>query len=232
MITRLAPADFAFSLDGNEQYKELGVFASLWTAIQGDSRLRQFFQHLSFVEQPLHRSVALDPAIANFSRHLELPRTIIDESDAEVGSLRTALDIGYAGTSHKNCKGVCKGIANRCLIAALASEFPAGRYLMTAEDLTNTGPIALQQDLAVQAVLGNSSVERNGHHYFNGLRSFPKPWWQPVADAHPDLYDLDKGGWPRVRARAGMLELDSVNRAPFGYNFNLPLVEKDLVYSV
>ncbi len=41
---------------------------------------------------------------------------IIDESDAEIGDLARAAGLGYAGTSHKNCKGVMKGAAHRCLI--------------------------------------------------------------------------------------------------------------------
>ena len=40
---------------------------------------------------------------------------------------------------------------------------------MTSEDLSNIGPIALMQDLAVIGTLGINHTERNGHHYFKGL---------------------------------------------------------------
>ena len=36
---------------------------------------------------------------------------------ATLDSLPTALALGYVGTSHKNCKGIVKGIANACLLA-------------------------------------------------------------------------------------------------------------------
>jgi hypothetical protein len=152
-----------------------------------------------------------------------LPPMIIDESDAEIDSLQKALALGYAGTSHKNCKGICKGIANRCLVLALASDHQNTRFLMSGEDLANTGPVALLQDLAVQAVLGIESVERNGHHYFCGLKVFPRAWWDPLARAHPDLYTIENGGWPRVMVRGGMMAVGTINSAPFGCNFELPV---------
>jgi hypothetical protein len=220
-IERVAPADFAFSLDGNEQYKNLDDFVALWSAIQANASLRQFFKHLLFIEQPLHRSVALEPTIADLRRYPALPPIIIDESDAEIDSLKRALALGYAGTSHKNCKGVCKGIANRCTLLALTSDHPGGSFLMSGEDLTNTGPVALLQDLAVQAVLGIESVERNGHHYFCGLKMFPRPWWEPLARAHPDLYIVENNDWPRAQVRDGKMALGTVNRAPFGCDFEL-----------
>jgi hypothetical protein len=89
---------------------------------------------------------------------------IIDESDAELDSLPRALALGYHGTSHKNCKGVFKGIANACLLEALRRQSGGDRLVMSGEDLANIGPVALLQDLAVVATLGVSSVERNGHH--------------------------------------------------------------------
>jgi hypothetical protein len=59
----------------------------------------------------------------------EAPPMIIDESDAELTSLRRALELGYRGTSHKNCKGVFKGLANRCLVESVSSQAP-GRTMV------------------------------------------------------------------------------------------------------
>ena len=79
---------------------------------------------------------------------------IIDESDGEIDCMRRALALGYRGTSHKNCKGVIKGIANRCLIEWYRrNRSDDGPWLMSGEDLANVGPVALLNDLAVMAVL-------------------------------------------------------------------------------
>ena len=73
---------------------------------------------------------------------------IIDESDGGLESSREALRLGYVGTSHKNCKGVFKGIANACLIAKRKAEDLGGRFELSSEDLANVGPVAMLQDMA------------------------------------------------------------------------------------
>ena len=52
-------------------------------------------------------------ALAAWTKH---PPFIIDEADASLGDLPRALALGYAGTSHKNCKGLTKGLANAALL--------------------------------------------------------------------------------------------------------------------
>ena len=44
---------------------------------------------------------------------------------------------------------------------------------MTGEDLTIQAGLALQQDLALVSLLGLTHVERNGHHYVNGMAGLP-----------------------------------------------------------
>jgi hypothetical protein len=218
IVQRLAPDDFAFSLDGNEQFHDLNAFRDYWHALWAPAELAAFFRHLLFVEQPLHRAVALQRETADFSGRWTLrPPIIIDESDADLESLPRALTLGYAGTSHKNCKGVFKGIANACLLQYLQRFAAPGTYIMSGEDLANIGPIALLQDLAVAATLGVSSVERNGHHYFAGLSMFPPELQRQTLAAHGDLYRPGPGGWPTLAIRDGTLALGSVVAAPFGF---------------
>jgi L-alanine-DL-glutamate epimerase-like enolase superfamily enzyme len=167
--------DFAFTLDGNEQFKSFAGFREFWEALRADESLKPFLTKLLFVEQPLHRSLALHKdAAAALADWPDRPPFIIDESDGELDSLPAALALGYDGTSHKNCKGVIKGVANRCLLAHRQEQSPARPFLMSGEDLCNVGPVALLQDLAVCAALGIKSVERNGHHYNAGLSQFPR----------------------------------------------------------
>jgi hypothetical protein len=222
VIETHAPADYAFSLDGNEQFRALADFRAFWDALGRRADFRRFFTHLLFVEQPFHRDVALrSDAVAGLADWPDRPPLIIDESDAEIESLPQALRLGYAGTSHKNCKGVFKGIVNACLLAQRRRERPNSSLILSGEDLANIGPVALLQDLAVCAVLGITSVERNGHHYFAGLSMFPQEVQRQVLQAHGDLYRPSRDGWPTLSIRDGGLSIRSLLSAPFGVGFPL-----------
>jgi len=218
IVWESGPKEVAFSLDGNEQFRSLDEFRRYWGQIEPEpSRRFLLFEGLMFVEQPFHRSVALDPEeVGGLKRWEGHPPLIIDESDAELTSLPRALELGYSGTSHKNCKGVFKGIANACLIAHLRQQSPKQLTILSGEDLANIGPIALLQDLAVCAALGIESVERNGHHYFAGLSMFPEEVQRQILTAHPDLYHPSRDLWPTLTIEDGRLSLRSVNAAPFG----------------
>lgn len=222
VIRANAAPDYAFTLDGNETYHDVADFRALWQAITGDPELAAFLRHLIFVEQPLHRDVALsEETRQTLTRWPERPPIIIDESDGEIGSLPRALDCGYVGTSHKNCKGLFKGIANACLIERLRRENPGRPYLLSGEDLANIGPVALLQDLAALATLGIDHAERNGHHYFRGLTMLPPDVQESVLSAHPDLYRRHEQGFPTLNVRRGRIDVGSVVDAPFGCDFLL-----------
>ena len=242
IVAANAPGDYGFTLDGNESFRSAAPFAEFWRDVT--ARVPEFFRHLIFVEQPFHRDLALDDSIGEFfAQWPDRPPVIIDESDATTASLPRALALGYAGTSHKNCKGVCKSVCNAALLERLrqsgsglgaakgrgteapptfGTEAPP-TFVMSGEDLTNIGPVALLQDLAVAAALGIESVERNGHHYFAGLSMFPKNVQRTVLGAHGDLYAETSRGWPAVAIRDGMLAIESLNRAPFGTGFEMDL---------
>ena len=223
IIQRERGSNFAFTLDGNEQFRTLAAFRAFWEEITRSERLKDFLSRLIFVEQPVHRDEALKPEVGEALRDWPgHPPLIIDESDGALESLPTALSLGYAGTSHKNCKGIFKGVANRCLLLKRAAGgTPAARYLMSGEDLCNVGPVALLQDLAVCAALGIQSVERNGHHYNAGLSQFPKPVQDQVLKSHADLYHASSAGWPTLTINGGLVQLASVNQSPFGVRFVL-----------
>ncbi len=212
---------FAFTLDGNEFYHDIGAFRVLWDRLAATPRIADFLRRgLLFVEQPLHRDAALAPSTAAaLNAWPQRPTMIIDESDGTLGAVRQALDAGYHGTSHKNCKGVFKGIANACLLEARRRQGHA-RLVMSCEDLTNVGPIALLQDLAVIATLGITHAERNGHHYFAGLSALPADVQRSVLAVHGDLYHAHTtpqgDTWPTLRIERGAIVIDSAVAAPFG----------------
>ena len=212
-----------FTLDGNEQYATMARFQDHWQKLNSDTSIRRMVdQSLLFVEQPVHRDSALLPEVKKtVSDWQDAPPIIIDESDAEIDSLPTALKLGYSGTSHKNCKGILKSIA---ALGTIKKEQSVNRQLiLSAEDLGNIGPVALLQDLAVVAALGISHAERNGHHYFAGLGMFPEPIQNQTAIDHPDLYQREPSGLLALRPTQGQLYLDSVNAAPLGISQQIEL---------
>jgi hypothetical protein len=140
-----------------------------------------------------------------------------------VESLPLALELGFAGSTYKNCKGVFRGVANACLLEHRRRRAPGRAYLFSAEDLANVGPIALLQDLAAVATLGLIHVERNGHHYFPGLAMLPPDVQATTLRDHGDLYRPAPGGYPTLDIRSGELRLDSVVEAPFGARALVPV---------
>ena len=224
-VLEAASPGFRFTLDGNEQYGDVATFREHWEAYRGEAALRSLFGggRLLFVEQPLHREVALTGGVGDaLASWPDAPPMIIDESDGELDSLRRALELGYRGTSHKNCKGVIKGLANRCLIEWHRRNRPeAGPWVMSGEDLANVGPVALLNDLAAMAVLGIGDVERNGHHYFAGVGMFPRALQATVCKAHPDLYTMRPEGYASLLIAAGSLSTRSVLASPFGHGLEL-----------
>ncbi|MFT5125165.1 MAG: hypothetical protein ACI9TH_001846 [Kiritimatiellia bacterium] len=208
--------DIQFTLDGNEQFHSVAAFQDCWSQLTGDPDLEAFMRQLVFVEQPFHRDIALNTETSEaLLAWLERPPMIIDESDADLHSASDAMNQGYVGTSHKNCKGVFKGIANACLIKR------SQHGILSGEDLVNVGPVALLQDLAVAASLGITHIERNGHHYFRGLDAFPASIQLAVLEQHGDLYETHSAGFPTLAIQQGEIDIHSVLESPFGYSFDL-----------
>ena len=123
MLEDHAPADYAFSLDGNEQFRDAGAFRT--TGTRADARtpeLRRFFAHLLFVEQPFHRDVALrGPAVGGLKDWADRPPMIIDESDGDLHSLPQALASRLRRHQPQELQGRLQGHPER-----LPARAPAG----------------------------------------------------------------------------------------------------------
>jgi hypothetical protein len=85
---------------------------------------------------------------------------------------------------------------------------------MSGEDLTIQAGLALQQDLALASILGLTHVERNGHHYVNGMAALPQDEQDAFLAAHPDLYERSHGA-VRVHIEDGMLAIGSLDCAGY-----------------
>ncbi len=203
------------SLDGNEQYDDLAALRALWTRMCAEPKLARLVAAIEFIEQPINRKHALEKDVSELSA---IKPVIIDESDAELASFPSARALGYRGVSSKMCKGLYKSVLNaaRCAHwnAASANDAPDTRYFMTAEDLTTQAGLSVQQDLALVALLGMTHVERNGHHYVNGMAGLPEGEQAAYLAAHPDLYERRHGA-VRLKIRAGELAIGSLAGAGF-----------------
>ncbi len=201
-----AGAAYFTSLDGNEQYESAGQVAELLTRMRASPRLARLTASTLFVEQPINRKSALE---ADFNAvKLGLP-VIVDESDGTLDTFELARARGYTGISSKTCKGLYKSILNAARCEKWNAAAGAPRYFMSAEDLTTQAGLSVQQDLALVSLLGISHVERNGHHYVNGMAALPRAEQQAFLDAHPDLYE-DSHGAVRLAIRDGRIALGSL----------------------
>ena len=180
---------------------------SWWAALREDARLKRLASSIVYIEQPIRRSHALSGDISALA---EDKPVIIDESDDSLEAFPRARRLGYSGVSSKTCKGIYKSILNAARCRMWNMEEGRDRYFMSGEDLTIQAGLALQQDLALVSLLGLSHVERNGHHYVNGMAGLPEAEQDAFLRAHRDLYERSHGA-VRPRISGGMLEIKSLD---------------------
>jgi hypothetical protein len=174
---------YTVSLDANEAFAEPSALADFLGTLSGEPRLKRFWSSVRYVEQPFDRTVALNRDLTGwrFSRPL-----VIDESDDSDEAFALGLKLGYSGVSVKTCKGVGRALRNASRAASSTTD---GRSaFITGEDLCVQPGIALQQNIALGAVLALPDAERNGHHFGPGPRHLPRTERTALRVAHPDLY--------------------------------------------
>ena len=194
------------SLDGNEQYKNAEEVAELLSAMRATPALNRMVNSIMFVEQPISRAHALDTDLSHMA--LGLP-VIMDESDGTLDAFVQAKDKGYSGISSKTCKGIYKSFLNAARCQQWNAERTGKHFFMSGEDLTVQAGLSIQQDLALVNLLGITHVERNGHHYVNGLASCTKQEQTDFLQSHGDLYENSFGA-TRVKISGGRLNIASL----------------------
>lgn len=211
VVSETAGDDFQLTVDGNEQCHDLDGLVEFLRSLGADPVGQKLLERLVCIEQPLARAATFAesarPGLAALS---EFAPVIIDEADHGIEALPRALELGYGGVSMKNCKGVMRAMLQRGLCEKRGA-------LQSAEDLTNLGVLALQQDLCTVAALGLTNVERNGHHYFRGLSHLSEVEAQSAAEVHPDLWERTAGE-TRLRIEGGELDLGSLQGIGYGYD--------------
>ena len=201
-----SPSPYRCTLDGNEQYDDIDGVIALWRKMGETPALRRLVSSIAFIEQPINRKTALERDVASLGKEKPL---IIDESDGDLDAFPRARALGYAGVSSKTCKNFYKSILNaaRCAMWNAAAGRPV--HFMSGEDLTTQAGLSVQQDLALVSLLGLDHVERNGHHYVNGMADLPASEQQAFLAVHPDLYQRS-GGAVRLKIADGMLAIGSL----------------------
>jgi len=197
------PYDYGITLDANEQYADLGALSALVDRLDRDDALAPIAAKLLYIEQPMPRDITRQSPLGSLANR----DFIIDEADDSYQAFPDARALGYRGISSKSCKGIYKAIVNA---ARAAKSTAAGeKCFVTGEDLTCQAGLAVQQDLALGALIGVTHAERNGHHYVDGFAGTPAGEAQAFLAAHPDLYVSD-GGKIRLLIRDGNLSTDTL----------------------
>jgi hypothetical protein len=197
------PYDYSVTLDANEQYADLARLGALADRLDRDKALAPIATKLLYIEQPMPRDITRQSPLGALAKR----DFIIDEADDSYGAFPAARALGYRGISLKSCKGIYKAIVNATRAAKWNAE--GENYFVTGEDLTCQAGLAVQQDLALGALIGITHAERNGHHYVDGFAETPAAEAQAFLNAHPDLYVGD-GDKVRLSIHNGDLSTDSL----------------------
>jgi hypothetical protein len=200
--------DYRVTLDANEQYSDPAALGLLVNRLDRGSALKPIASKLLYIEQPMPRDITkASPLGALASRDF-----IIDEADDSYDAFPAARALGYRGISSKSCKGIYKSVINATRAAKWSAAGDA--CFIAGEDLTCQAGLAVQQDLALGALIGVTHAERNGHHYVDGFGDTPAAEAQAFLAAHPDLYISD-GGKIRLAIHDGDLLTGSLTTPGF-----------------
>ena len=202
------------TLDGNEQFKTIEQLLEFTRRLQAHAPLQRFWRSVLFLEQPLDRGIAWDSPLQD----ADLGQAVIaDESDGTLNAFLRARELGYRGISSKACKGFYKSILNRVRCHLWNRAKGTEHFFMSGEDLTTQAGVAVQQDLALAALLGLDHVERNGHHYVKGFAGVSSREAEDFLEAHPGLYGR-VDGTVCLQIREGCLDLSSLGGPGFACN--------------
>ena len=166
-------------------------FQTFWAAIQDHDALRPFFERLLFIEQPLHRDVALGHVVRSISGWPDraalssMNRTPPSTASTPPCALATPAPVTRIAKAFQ-------GLINRCLIDNAERRETT---IMSGEDLCNVGPVALLQDLAVCAALGIEAWNATAIIITPDCPNCPCRPLAPGSIIPPDGWPLDWSIW-------------------------------------
>lgn len=202
------PYDYRVTLDANEQYADLAALSALVDRLDREAALGPIAAKLLYIEQPMPRDITRQLPLGALARR----DFIVDEADDSYDAFPVARALGYRGISSKSCKGIYKSVINATRAAKWSAD--GEKCFIAGEDLTCQAGLAVQQDLALGALIGVTHAERNGHHYVDGFGDTPAAEAEAFLAAHPDLYIRD-GGRVRLAIHDGDLLTGSLTTPGF-----------------
>ena len=182
--------DYRATLDGNEQYDSVEGIAELWRRMARDAGAEAARRC-----DPVHR--AADQARGRAQSPGRSARARASADHRRVGwragrrsrrRSRSAMPASRARTARASTSRCSTPRAWRSSMRAAGS----ARYFMSGEDLTTWAGVSVQQDLALVSLLGLTHVERNGHHFIDGMGFAPEREQRAFVAAHPDLYAKER----------------------------------------
>lgn len=190
------------TIDGNEQFENTSQLAELFSRLDSTPSLAALRAAVAYIEQPFGRAITLETPLGSLGSRIPF---LIDESDDGDGAFGRAVTMGYRGVSSKTCKGIYRSLLKAVRIRTSGDS----RLFLSGEDLTCQAGTSVQQDLALVGLLGLTHVERNGHHYVDGMQGASVGEMDAFAAAHPDLYRRDASGL-HLDIRGGEVALQSL----------------------
>lgn len=177
--------DYLCTLDANEQFADPDALEQFVDALAARPKLKWLMSNLTFIEQPMPRATTMDIPLGAL---VERTAFAIDEADDHDDAFLQAKAVGYRGVSSKSCKGLYRALLNGVRAAVWNAELGRPHFFVSAEDLCTQPGLALQQDLALAAMLGCADVERNGHHFGDGKTGITSMSAQRLRTDFPELY--------------------------------------------
>src|SRR5262245_10026895 len=130
-------AAYGVTVDGNEQFHTMEEFAEFLEKATAEPSLAKFWGSTAWIEQPVERGSALSDAVAGALRRASRVKpVIIDESDGTDEAVDRALEMGYAGISAKNCKGLYRTLHSFRRVRGAGA-------VLSSEDLMNIPVVPL-----------------------------------------------------------------------------------------
>lgn len=169
-------SDWAYSLDFNEQCRDVGYLLDFLAQIREKSG--GAFERVAYIEQPTARDLRANPE-NKMHEAAGIRPVVIDESLEDFESLLLARDLGYSGVALKTCKGQSQAL----LMGAAAEKY--GMFLCV-QDLTCPAASFLHSAGLAARVPAVTAIEGNARQYCPGANG---AW----ADRYPSVFNITDG---------------------------------------